>query len=306
MPDTSGRERLDQYLVRLGFAASRRAARELVDQRRVRVNGRRPHKGDLVGGDDRVEVEADALPPLLLPDPGVPVDVIYSDAAVLVVNKPGLMPCHPLRRGETGTLMNGVVARFPEVAAAGETEREGGLVHRLDNGTSGAILIARSRQAQAQLRRQLRGGQVTRRYRALVAGRLDNNLEIDEPIGHLRGRSRRMSVAPAQGARLRGHPRPASTQVEPLGWFGAFTLVAVVPRTGSRHQIRVHLANAGYPIVGDTQYGGALASELPPGRFWLHLEQIEFASPAGGRAIVKAPLPAELLAVLDSVDGATA
>ncbi|HUY19697.1 MAG TPA: RluA family pseudouridine synthase [Candidatus Binataceae bacterium] len=305
MADASGRERLDQYLVRMGFAASRRAARELVDQRRVSVNGRRPHKGDLVGGDDRVEVEADALPPLLLPDAAVPIDLIYSDAAVLVVNKPGLMPCHPLRRGETGTLMNGVVARFPEVAAAGETEREGGLVHRLDNGTSGAILIARSRQAQAQLRGELRSGQVTRRYRALVAGGIENNLDIDEPIGHRRGRSRRMSVASAQGARLRGHPRPASTQVEPVHGFGAFTLVVVVPRTGSRHQIRVHLANAGYPIVGDTQYGGPPASELPPGRFWLHLEQIEFESPAGGRVIVKAPLPAELLAVLESVDGAT-
>lgn len=305
MPDATGRERLDQYLIRMGFADSRRAARELIDQRRVSLNGRRPHKGDVVGGDDRVEVEAAAPLPALLPDPDVPVALLYSDAAVLVVNKPGLMPCHPLKRGESGTLMNGVVARFPEVATAGQAEREGGLVHRLDNGTSGAVLVARTLEAQAHLRRELRSANIARRYQALVVGRLENRLEIDEPIGHRRGRSRRMGTASAAGIRLRGHARAASTRAEPLRRFGDFTLVAVTPRTGSRHQIRVHLADAGYPIVGDTRYGAAPATGLPEGRFWLHLGQIEFESPAGGRAIVKAPLPAELLAVLDSMGGET-
>ena len=294
------RERLDQYLIRTGFADSRRAARELIDQHRVSVNGRRPHKGDVVGGEDRVEVAAQALAPTLLPDAGVPIELLYSDAAVLVVNKPGLMPCHPLKRGETGTLMNGVVARFREVAAAGEAEREGGLIHRLDNGTSGALLIARTPEAHARLRRELRGGTITRRYQALVIGRMENELELDEPIGHRRGGARRMGTLSAGSARLRGRPRPASTRIEPLREVGPFTLLAVTPRTGSRHQIRVHLANAGYPIVGDTLYGAPPASGLAEGRFWLHLAQIEFDSPANGRTIVSAGLAAELQAILDS------
>lgn len=294
------RERLDQYLIRMGFADSRRAARELIDQRRVSVNGRRPHKGDVVGGEDRVEVTAQALAPALLPDAGVPIELLYSDAAVLVVNKPGLMPCHPLKRGETGTLMNGVVARFPEVAAAGQAEREGGLVHRLDNGTSGALLIARTLEAHVYLRRELRSGNITRRYQALVIGRLENELEIDEPIGHRRGGARRMNTLSARGTRIRGRARPASTRVEPLREVGRFTLLAVTPRSGSRHQIRVHLADAGYPIVGDSLYGAPPASGLPEGRFWLHLAQIEFDSPANGRTIVNAVLAAELQAVLDS------
>ncbi len=305
MHNATDRQRLDQYLIRMGFADSRRAARELIDQRRVSVNGRRPHKGDAVGGGDRVEVEAQAPAPALIPDSSVPIDLLYSDAAVLVVNKPGLMPCHPLNRGETGTLMNGVVARFPEVAAAGETEREGGLVHRLDNGTSGALLVARTLEAHARLRRDLRSGNIARQYEALVVGRLESGLEIDEPIGHRRGRSRRMSTLSAGGTRLRGHARPASTRVEPLRQVARFTLVAVTPRTGSRHQIRVHLANSGHPIVGDTLYGAPPVSGLPEGRFWLHLGQIEFESPADGRVIVRAALPAELQAVLDSAGEAT-
>jgi 23S rRNA pseudouridine1911/1915/1917 synthase len=303
MPNAPDRQRLDQYLIGMGFADSRRAARELIDQRRVRVNGRRPRKGDLVEAGDRVEVDAITSGDILIPDFSLPIEVLYHDAAVLVVNKPGLMPCHPLRRGESGTLMNGVVARFPEVAAAGDAEREGGLVHRLDTGTSGAMLIARTLQAQARLRHDLRSGNITRRYQALVIGRLENGFEIDEPIGHRRGRARRMSTVSAGSPPLRGHPRAASTHVEPLRQVGNFTLLAATPRTGSRHQIRVHLANSGHPIVGDTLYGAPPASGLPEGRFWLHLGQMEFESPAGGRVTVSAPLAAELQAILDSAAG---
>src|SRR5690349_24942379 len=114
----AGSERLDQYLVRMGFVASRRAARELIAQRRVSVNGRTPGKGDVVRTGDRIEVEARPPTLALLPDPKVAVEVLYLDEALLIVNKPGLMPCHPLKPGERGTLMNGVVARFPETATA--------------------------------------------------------------------------------------------------------------------------------------------------------------------------------------------
>ncbi len=305
MPDATGRERLDQYLIRLGFADSRRAARELIDRRRVSVNGRRPRKGDVVGASDRVKVEPGAPAAALAPDPAVQIDLLYNDAAVLVVNKPGLMPCHPLRPGETGTLMNGVVARVPETAAAGPAEREGGLVHRLDNGTSGAVMVARTIDAHTRLRNDLRTGNITRRYQALVVGGVESGLEIDAPIGHRRGSSRRMGTR-SESAPLRGHPRPASTRVEPLRQIGRFTLLAVTPLSGSRHQIRVHLANAGYPIVGDTLYGAPPTAALPEGRFWLHLGQIEFESPADGRAIVSAALPAELCAIIDSADRETA
>jgi 23S rRNA pseudouridine1911/1915/1917 synthase len=296
----AGSERLDQYLVRMGFVASRRAARELIAQRRVSVNGRTPRKGDVVRAGDRIEVEDRPLTLALLPDPEVAIEVLYLDEALLIVNKPGLMPCHPLKPGERRTLMNGVVARFPETATASALEREGGLVHRLDNGTSGAVMVARTGEAHVRLRRDLRAGTIGRTYHALVMGKLAQALELDEPIGHRRGSARRMGTL-STGSRLRGHPRAAATHVEPLRQAGRFTLISVTPSSGSRHQIRVHLASAGYPIVNDTLYRAPRIAALPEGRFWLHLSRLELESLAAGRIIVDAPLPADLSELLDHV-----
>jgi 23S rRNA pseudouridine1911/1915/1917 synthase len=299
MADLTSRERIDQYLMRMGFVHSRRVARELIERRRVRVNGRIPRKGDLVSPGDQIEVEAVAPEPALIADHTVSIDVLYSDPAMLVVNKPGLMPCHPLEPGERGTLMNGVVARFPETATAGEIAREGGLVHRLDNGTSGALMIVRTRDTHERLRRDLAAGRIERRYQALVVGALKDPQKFDEPIGHRRRNSQKMAGL-AAGVRTRGRARPASTRVEPLRRLGCFTLLRVIPRTGSRHQIRVHLADAGHPILNDRLYGAPRCAELPEGRFWLHLAEIEFDSPAAGRVLVTAPLPPELSIFLDA------
>ena len=137
-------ERLDLCLVRLGLARSRRAAREFIEGGRVRVNGRRLPKGASVTSGDRVEI-ADPAPPLeILPNPGIDIPVLYADAAMVVVNKPGLMACHPLRAGECDTVINAVAAKYPEAALSSDKPLEGGLVHRLDNGTSGALIIARN------------------------------------------------------------------------------------------------------------------------------------------------------------------
>ena len=137
-------ERLDHCLVRLGLAPSRRAAREFIADGRVRVNGRRLPKGASVTSGDRVEL-VDPAPPLeILPNPTIAIAILYADAAMLVVNKPGLMPCHPLRAGERDTVINAVAAQYPDTAFNSGKPLEGGLVHRLDNGTSGALMIART------------------------------------------------------------------------------------------------------------------------------------------------------------------
>lgn len=300
----SGRdERLDQYLVRTGLAASRREAREMVASGRISLNGRPCKKGSLVHGGDRVEVEPAAEATSIEPDAARDLEILFEDAAVVVVNKPGGIPCHPLRSGELGTVMNAVVRRFPETASAGVKPLEGGLVHRLDNGTSGSLMIARTGRSFELLRDAIRSGRVRRQYLALVVGNVKASLELNVPIAHHPRSARRMVTAPDAVQADRLGARPASSRVEPLRQIGRFTLVSVVPQTGARHQIRVHLAHAGHPIVGDTLYGGPPTPELPASRFWLHLAEIEFDSPASGHARASSPLPPDLTLAMDHLAG---
>jgi 23S rRNA pseudouridine1911/1915/1917 synthase len=287
---SDARERLDHYLVRLGWAQSRRAARDMVAGGLVRVNGRVLRKGELIGGGDNVEIAHAPALLALTPDPEVKVDVLFRDAAALVVNKPAPMACHPLRPGERGTMMNGVVAAFPEAATAGDNPREGGLVHRLDNGTSGALLLALQPPAFTFLREAIQAGRIRRDYQALVAGDLKESIQIDNPLAHDPRNPRRMVAVAVTVA----GSRAAATLVEPIQRLGNFTLVAARPRTGMRHQIRVHLAEAGHPIAGDTLYGGPPLDALADDRFWLHLAEIEFRSPVSGPVRVRSPLPRDL------------
>jgi len=293
--DKDRAERLDHYLVRTGHAASRRRAREMIERDGVVLNGRRGRKGDTVRSGDTVEVPAPDNALAIEPEPDAEIEILFEDTASMVVNKRGGCPCHPLRPGERGSVMNAVVARFPETAAVGDKPLEGGLVHRLDNGTSGALLIARSAHAFSTLRTAIRSGAVKRRYLALVAGTPETPLTLNLPIAHHPKNARRMVVAAGDSLTLSA--RPALTRVETVERVGKFTLLSVTPSTGARHQIRVHLADAGFPIVGDELYGGA-ASALSPGRFWLHLSQMEFESPATGVVRIEAPLPAELSEIL--------
>jgi 23S rRNA pseudouridine1911/1915/1917 synthase len=287
------RERLDVHIVRQGRAPSRRSARLLIQRGLVLVNGQPASKGTFVGPHDRIEVSAAPESNRIQPNAAIALEILYADPAVIVVNKPGLLSCAPLHADETRTVMNAVVARFPETAVAGDKPLEGGLVHRLDNGTSGALMIARTREAFPLLRKAIRGGLVMRRYEALVAGHLTSALKLEMPIAHHAKNPRKMVVV-RDDASASARALAAATLVEPVRRVGDFSLVNVFPRTGRRHQIRVHLAAAGHPIVNDLLYGGPRTEALPDGRFWLHLSHLEFESPASGMVKVDAPLPTEL------------
>ncbi len=290
----ASKERLDHYLVRTGFAPSRRVAQELVERGLVRINGRRSKKSEVVGVEDRVEVAATNRRAVIEPNAELPLEVLHEDAAVIVVNKPGGMPCHPLHADERDTVMNAVVARFPDVATVGEKPLEGGLLHRLDNGTSGALLIARNRGTFDKLRDAIRAGRVARRYEALVEGALEHKTAIDAPIAHHAKNARKMIVGDPSSANPKRAGRAASTLVEPIRRVGEVTLLSIAPKPGSRHQLRVHLASIGHPIVGDTLYGGPASDALARGRFWLHLCDVAFDSPAVGHVKVTAPVPEDL------------
>jgi 23S rRNA pseudouridine1911/1915/1917 synthase len=241
----------------------------------VRVNGRVARKGDRVAPGDVVEIgavpsRADLAP---VPQPELPLSVLHLDAALVALDKPAGMPSHPLRAGERGTLANALVARHPECVAAGADPREAGLVQRLDGGTSGAIVAARTAESWRALREAFRRHLVRKEYLALVAARVEEDAVVELPIAHDRARG---------GARA-GEGLPARTEVHPLGAAGRFTVLRCVATTGRIHQVRAHLAARGWPIVGDALYGG----EPAPGYF-LHAWRL--ALPGG--PTIEAPLPA--------------
>ena len=180
--EVSGR-RLDVVVGEV-LGLSRARVKSLFEKGAVRVDGRRPSKGDKATGGSRVEVELAEDAPALVPEPGLALPLLYEDAWLIAVDKPAGMPSHPLKPGETGTAANALVARFPEVARAAEELREGGLVHRLDIDTSGVLLAARDRGTWEAVRALFRERTVDKRYWALVSGPIADAGAIELRLRH--------------------------------------------------------------------------------------------------------------------------
>lgn len=181
--------------------------------------------------------------------------LIYEDSDCVAINKPAGMPCHPLLAWKGDTALEWVGQRCPDVLKASRDLREGGLVHRLDTGTSGILVFARNEQTYDAYRAAFSRAEIRKTYVALVQGFVQSELCIEYAIAHhLRNRSKMIAITPKHRY-FRGHPQPAQTFVKPMKVEGHFTRVAVQIRGGRRHQIRVHLAAVGHPLVGDSLYG---------------------------------------------------
>jgi 23S rRNA pseudouridine1911/1915/1917 synthase len=288
-------QRLDR-VVALVAGCSRAEAGALVDGGAVAVGGRtvtsRSHR--VASGDAlAVVVPERADDGGLVAEPGVPVPVVHEDADLVVVDKPAGLVVHPGAGRSTGTLVNGLLARYPEIRAVGQPDRPG-IVHRLDRGTSGLLLVARSPAAYEALVAMLTARRVDRRYRALVWGVPDAPQGlVDAPIGRSARDRTRMAVT------LRG--REARTAYEVVAAYAEPVAVSQLRcklETGRTHQIRVHMASIGHPVVGDARYGGARQS-LPLGRPFLHAEELALDHPTTGEPLAfTSPLPAELAGVL--------
>jgi 23S rRNA pseudouridine1911/1915/1917 synthase len=232
------------------------------------------------------------------PDPDVEVDVRYADDEVIVVVKPAGLVVHPGAGHAEGTLVNGLLARYGDIAEVGDPMRPG-IVHRLDRDTSGLLVVARSARAYDDLVAQLAARTVERRYRALVWGTLASPRGlIDAPIGRSEARRTRMAVREAG--------KPARTEYEVRATFERPVCSELECRleTGRTHQIRVHLAAIGHPVVGDATYGGA-RDQLPLTRPFLHAASLAFDHPGTGERLrFEDPLPVELQATLDALAAA--
>lgn len=294
--------RLDKYLAGELAQHSRAQVQRLIEDGRVALprvttvkSNTTLREGDVVS----VDVPA-AAPSELVPE-DIPLTVLYNDADVIVVDKPAGLVVHPGAGHATGTLVHALLHHVGDLSGVGGELRPG-IVHRLDKGTSGVMVVAKHDAAHQELARQFHDREVDKEYVALVWGLVHNRKRIDLPIGR----------DPVHREKISTRARRARAAVTRVTWAKALpgvTLIRVAIATGRTHQIRVHLSAIGHPIVGDALYGGIhkrVAHDIRAvqrlTRPFLHAERLSFTHPTTGeRMAFEAPLPADLLTVLEDI-----
>ena len=295
VPAALAGERVDR-VVALLTGMTRSDVTDLIDGGAVTLRGKvvTSRSAKVIEGDElEIDVPPAAVEPAASPEPDVEVPVVHADDDVIVVDKPQELVVHPGAGNARGTMVAGLLAQFPELAGVGEADRPG-IVHRLDTGTSGLLVVARTPQAYESLVGQLSSRTVERRYLALVWGVPSPATGlVDAPIGRSKRDPTRMTVS-ATGREARTRYEVQRVFTEPL----SMALIECRLETGRTHQIRVHLAAIEHPIVGDPRYRGVRAS-FPTPRTFLHAQALSFDHPrTGERVSFTSPLPADLEAVL--------
>jgi 23S rRNA pseudouridine1911/1915/1917 synthase len=301
LPDSAAGLRLDQALAAALPQYSRARLQRWIRQGAVQANGRPVRARERVQGGEQVTVRAEFPPDERVLPESLPLSIVHEDPALLVLNKPPGLVVHPGAGNREHTLQNALLAHDPLLSRVPRA----GLVHRLDKDTSGLLVVARTPTAHARLVTALAGHEIEREYLALCLGAPTGGGRIEEPIGRHRRERTRMAV--------RGDGREAVTHYRLAERFRAHTLLRVRLETGRTHQIRVHLAHIGFPIVGDPVYGGrrrALAGADPAlqaalegfRRQALHAQSLRFDHPMTGKSVTfEGPVPADLERLLQQL-----
>jgi 23S rRNA pseudouridine1911/1915/1917 synthase len=307
VPASAAGERLDAFVGALLPELSRTRAAQLIAGGTVLLNGKPARKSERVSAGDVVEVEVPAPEASVVAAEPIPLDVVYEDRDLLVVAKPAGLVVHPAPGHRTGTLVNALLHHVPDLSGIGGVKRPG-IVHRLDKDTSGLVMVAKHDRAHRSLSAALKRREIRRVYLAACWGHLtDDRSTVDAPVGRSVRDRKRMAVV--EGGRR------AVTHFQRVARWPAADLLRAELETGRTHQIRVHLAHTGHPVVGDPVYGGGGARGISgPDRSWarelerrvprqfLHAQYLEFRHPrTGDRVALEAPLPPDLAAVMDWV-----
>lgn len=306
VPDDDAGQRLDMFLTKTLLSLTRSQVQRLIEDGLVKVNGKPAKPSHKIRGAETIEIDIPEPEPIeALPEP-IPLDILYQDSDVIVVNKPAGLVVHPAAGNLTGTLVNALLYHCKDLSGIGGKLRPG-IVHRLDKDTTGILVVAKSDNAQQSLAEQFKKHSTKRKYVALVHGVIIRDKgKIEAEIGRHETERKKMSVKTRRG-------KTAVTHFKVLGRFDQFTLVELTLETGRTHQIRVHMSSINHPVVGDQVYGGKerisgvkdvkirkLIRQL--GRQALHAANLGFIHPESKKYMeFQAPIPEDFQKVLDAL-----
>ena len=288
-------ERLDAFLSRRGDNLSRSAAQKLIEAGAVRLNGKVPKKNDRLNLGDTVEYTIPEPKEVDIAPKDIPLEIVYEDEDVAVINKPKGLVVHPAAGHQDDTLVNGLLYAMGDSLSGINGELRPGIVHRIDKDTSGLLAIAKNDLAHTVLASQLKDHSMARTYEAIVCGSFrEDSGTVDAPIGRHPTDRKKMCVT-------QRNSKPAVTHWEVVERFRGYTHIRCRLETGRTHQIRVHMAYIGHPILGDTVYGHK-KPELGQSSQCLHAGALCFRHPRDGRPVlVFAPLPDYFQQVLEKL-----
>lgn len=288
-------KRLDSYIANKSEKITRTFAEKLIKNGEILVNNKKQKVAYKINEGDIITIEKQEAKDIKLKAQNIPVDIIYEDDDIIVVNKPKGMVVHPANGNPDGTLVNAIMAICKDSLSGIGGEIRPGIVHRLDKDTSGLLIIAKNDEAHVNVSEQIKNHEVKKTYIALVRGIIkENEATIDIPIGRSTSDRKKMAV------NKKG--KNAITHIKVLKRYDKYTLVEVNIETGRTHQIRVHLSYIGYPIIGDTTYSNGKNEFNVQGQC-LHAKKLEFVHPITGKKMeLEAPLPQYFQEIINTLD----
>ena len=287
--------RLDSYISSINNEITRTAAQRLRDEGHILVNGKKQKVAYKVNVNDIIKIEEVEAKTIELKAQEIPIDIIYEDKDIIVINKPKGMVVHPANGNPDGTLVNAIMAICKDSLSGIGGEIRPGIVHRLDKDTSGLLIVAKNDMAHVKMSEQIKNHEVKKTYIALVRGIVkENEATIDMPIGRSQSDRKKMAVTK--------NGKNAVTHIKVLKRYDKYTLLQVNIETGRTHQIRVHLSHIGYPIIGDCVYSNG-KNEFGVVGQCLHAKCLEFKHPITKKEMkLEAPLPEYFEKIIKELD----